>query len=353
MKNFWFSIYHLYSASTRYSPRAVRAFARDVDDLLERDPDVGHVIMEDYYRELAWGEYARPWNERTLREFVRMLHDRGLKFLPYVDATELATHAPSFEKNGRAWGAKTRWGKVYAGYSSVLYPSVYFLPRHEFFLRLACPASGWADHLVEQARSVVEGFEADGLYVDRLDYRVPCHDASHGGAGTGADPEHFSRGLVPLFERLRAEAVESPGGRLLVMNDSCMDPDPIMGKLYRVADAVLSELLLADMNPWGLENVLATRWGDLAWKFRRVLRPVLSVLLPALYRRTPAMVDAARLLSIVARIRRAAGDPKKSVLLFSHRVGEETRRLQREMARRDRNLGVVHYFGPRPVAENE
>lgn len=339
--NAWFAIYHLYSTSTEYSPRAVRAFERDARVAAEQ-LDVDCVIVEDYYRNLVWGEFATPWNADTLAGFIDVAHDYGLKFLPYLNATELATTGVVYPRAGRAWGAKNRWGKVYCGFSSVMYPSVYFLPEYDFFLKLMCPASGWHEHLVGEATRLLDEFDVDGLYVDRLDYRVRCHDHH-------PDPTHFERGLVPLFRDLK-NSVHAAGREGIVMNDSCLPPDAVMTELYGLADGILSELLLFDMNPAGIENQLATHWGDLVWKFKRLVRPFLTVLMPALYH-SRVMVDERRIREIVGRIRRAAG-PTKPLFLFSHRTDAESRAFLRR-ALDSRHTRLCFYAGPRPLATIE
>ncbi|MHA1732890.1 MAG: DUF6259 domain-containing protein [Promethearchaeota archaeon] len=344
MKNAWFAAYHAYSISKDHSPRAVRAFARDVKFAAEK-LDVEYVIVEDYYERFIWGEFSRPWSERTLREMIAAVHDRGLKFLPYTDATELAMQGREWPLHGREWGAKNRWGKVYCGFSSLMYPSVYYFPQHEFYLRVMCPLSGWREHLCREVERLGEMFEIDGIYVDRLDYRVECYDHVAG------NPGHFGEGLVPLLRGMKKAATAKSNKNVLVMNDSCMNPDAVMAELYRVADAVLSELLLADMNPWGLENILATNWGDLAWKFRRVVRPALTHLLPRLYQ-TGVMTNPERMRSIIHRIRRAAGDPDKPVFMFSHRTGRETLEFQREIAKSE-GTRMCFYNGVKPLSSIE
>ncbi len=341
MRNAWFVPYHLYSVSKTPSPRGIEWFTRDAA-FAAAELDVEYVIVEDYYENFVWGEFTRPWHAGNLRAFIRAAHDVGIKFLPYLDATELAMHGQCYPQKGREWGAKNRWGKIYCGYSSVLYPSAYYLKEHEFFLRLMCPASGWADHLVQEVETLLDTYEIDGIYVDRWDYRVPCFDH------LPDQPNHFAESLVPLMERMQKAVKTVSLENILIMNDSCMEPDSIMAKLYRRADAVLSELLLADMNPWGIENILATNWGDLVWTFRRWVRPFLTVALPRLYQ-TGIMTRPDRLQAIITRIRRAARDPAKPIFLFSHRTGPETLKLQKDLLKKTSNTHLCYHNGIKPL----
>lgn len=314
--NAWFVPYHFYSISTIYSEKAVRYFTEDLERAV-RDFDVEIVIVEDYYRNLIWGEYGTPWSDDTFRAFIKVTHDYGAKILPYTDATELSTTGGIYRKFGREWGAKTSWGKIYCGYSSILYPSVYFLKEYEWYGQIMCPASGWKDYFLNQITRLHENFEIDGIYLDRVDYRVKCYDHL-------TDPDHFSQNIPVLVRELRNINKSFGSDNILIINDSCMKPDEITVKVFENADGILSELLLADMNPYGIENRLSVLFGNIAWKFRLILRPALTYILPKLYQ-TRIMTDDSRIREIITRLKKAA--PSKHIYLFSHRTDTESRRF--------------------------
>ncbi|MHA1821100.1 MAG: DUF6259 domain-containing protein [Promethearchaeota archaeon] len=317
--NAWFVVYHNYSVSSQYSPKAVRLFKQDVE-IAANKLDVKYVIIEDYFKNLVWGEFGRLWSEETFRGFIRAAHDAGVKVLPYMDATELSITGEEYPKNGKKWGAKTSWGKIYSGYSSILYPSVYFLPEYDWFGKIMCPASGWTDFLVSQLQILHEKFDIDGFYLDRVDYRLKCHDHSK-------DPGHFNKALVKLVQKLQKTNKSYGNEKFLIVNDSCMAPDENTKRIFKIADGILSELLLADMDPYALENKIAVLFGDLIWKFKWGIRTVLTYILPRIYK-TSLMTNRKRIHEIISRIRNAAGS--KDLWLFSHRTDSVSRNFLSE-----------------------
>ncbi|MBD3352951.1 MAG: hypothetical protein GF364_15825 [Candidatus Lokiarchaeota archaeon] len=312
-RNAWFLCYHIYSTSNQYSPKAVAQFELDLKYAVEK-LDVEYVIIEDYFDKLVWGEYANVWSEETLKAFIKLIHDYGAKFLPYTNATELSITGQQYPKHGRDWGAKTSWGKIYAGYASIFYPSVYIFPEYEWYAKIMCAKSGWKDFLLDQIRQLHENYELDGLYLDRVDYRVPCYDHNK-------DPKHFEKALPGLVREMQKINKSVSQSNILIVNDSCMQPDYITEEIFGIADGILSELLLADMNPYGIDQKLAVRFVDLAWKFKWLVRTILTYLLPVLYH-SKLMTNKQRMQNIIKRIRDASGD--KDLWLFSHQKDKES-----------------------------
>ncbi|MHA1404828.1 MAG: DUF6259 domain-containing protein [Candidatus Helarchaeota archaeon] len=336
MANAWFVLYHAYSTSFNDDEKALKRFEKDVEHAGELD--IKYVIMEDYYARLTWGEYLTPWNESNLRQMIKIIHDHGLKFLPYVDATELATKGKIYQKNGKVWGAKNRWGKIYTGFNSIFLPLAYPYSEYDFITKLMCPASGWRSYLCNQVETLQEKYEADGIYVDRIDYRVQCHDHSH-------EHDHFNNGILELIKDIKDRVKSFGPSQTCMMNDSCMNPDDTMAKCMKTFDFVLNELLPIDWDPLSLPIKLQLEWGDLAWYFRGLLKPMLRILTEAQFNQS-SMMDATRILKIVERIEQYKSP--NEIFLFTHKKDQEGLRAISRIARH-KGTNLVYFSGFKPL----
>jgi hypothetical protein len=306
MSDSWFCIYHSYSTSTKYDEKAINKFKKDVE--FARELNIKYLIMEDYYKNLNWGEYSKFWNRETLEKMIELCHENNIKFIPYTDATELTIRGKVYKKYGREWGAKNRWGKIHSGFNSIFLPHAY--PKeYEFFTKLMCPKSGWQNYLIEQVNYLLDELKVDGIYFDRVDYRVKCFDHLK-------DPDHFNNGLAELINNLVDEIKDHDKNNITIMNDSCMPPDEIMGKCIKKVDFVLSELLPVDWDPNSFYNRLNLDWGDLAWYFRRILKPIMKIVTEFQFT-SEAMTNVDRIKSIVKRLSQYIN--VENIFLFTHR----------------------------------
>ncbi|MHA1340030.1 MAG: DUF6259 domain-containing protein [Promethearchaeota archaeon] len=336
--NAWFACYHIYSISSSYSPKAIKSFEKDLKFAVD-NLNVSLIILEDYYKNLVWGEYANIWSEDNFKAIIKLIHDYGAKILPYTDATELSITGQQYPKNGRLWGAKTSWGKIYAGYSSIFYPSVYIFPQYEWFAKIMCPATGWTDFLLSQIKYLHENFEIDGIYLDRVDYRVKCYDHSK-------DTNHFNKNLPTLVAKIQKLNKSYSKKNILIINDSCMAPDQYTKQIFENADGILSELLLEDMDPYSLVQKLAVQFVDLSWHFKFWVRKILTYLLPKLYH-SPLMLDKNRMQSIITRLRKVITD--KPLYLFSHRKDKQSIEFLKQNI--DKNTFLCYCSGTHPLRE--
>lgn len=304
MDDFWFVLYHAYTTSKQYDMKGLKHFEKDIK--FAQEIGVKSIILEDYFDNFNWGEYTTFWNQRNFKEMIRISHDYGIKVIPYANATELSYNSNSFKTFGMEWGAKNRWGIVYSGFNSIFLPHYFPIP---FFNKVMCPMSGWRNNLEKQVEVLFDNFEIDGIYFDRVDYRVKCYDHSK-------DLNHFRKGIPPLIESLSNIVKKVSRSNILVINDSCMKPDKTLIKCIRIADMVLSELLPMDWHPNSFYNKLNLHYGGVAWKLRRILIPLIHRITEKMFQ-SNSMINYKRISTIVERLSEYISPDK--VILFSHR----------------------------------
>ncbi|MFX0137426.1 MAG: DUF6259 domain-containing protein [Candidatus Hodarchaeota archaeon] len=305
MNDFWFAMYHTYSIKKSFDERALKIFEKDV--IFAQEIGIEGLVLEDYYTDWIWGEYTNFWNEKTFQEMIRIIHDYGIKFIPYLDVTELGVHGKVYKRNGRKWGAKNRWGKIYSAFSSIFLADYYPV---DWRTKLMCPSpsSGWYNYLTNQAHVLLTQYEVDGIYLDRMDYRTTCYDHSK-------DPAHFIQGIPALVKSIRDEVKKISSKNLLIINDSCVDPDPPLIKCMKLADFVLTELLPIDTDTTDFNWQFLMEYGDLIWTFHRLIKPIIK-LSTNLSFLSGAMLDPNRLQRIINRLKIHVG---KNIIVFSHR----------------------------------
>ncbi|MHA1799520.1 MAG: DUF6259 domain-containing protein [Candidatus Helarchaeota archaeon] len=336
MNDFWFAVYHLYSTSHEYDKKGLTKFKMDAEFAARQG--VKYVILEDYYDRLTWGEYSNLWNEKNFRKMIEIVNDNGMKLIPYIDITELATKGEIYKKKGKTWGAKNRWGKVYSGFISIFLPIAYPYVEYDFATKIMCPKSGWREYLVGQAAYLLNNFEIDGIYMDRIDYRLKCHDHF-------PDEDHFKTGIFDLVLEI-VNTVRAFGDKYIsIVNDSCMYPDAIMTKCIESVDFVLSELLPADWNPNALPNRTLNELGDLIWKLRRFLKPILTTITEWQFS-SETMIDLQRINNIINRLKKIK--KVENIILFSHRKDLEGFKAIKKISEMT-NAKIAFFSGFKPL----
>ena len=319
MENAWFALYFVYSTAKRFDERGIRIFEEDIK--VAQEIGVKTLILEDYYSDLLWGEYTNFWNEKTFRRMIQITKDYGIRFIPYLDLTELATHGSVYKKFGREWGAKLRWGKPYSAFSSIFLP---YYDKFDFHTKLMCPASGWFDYFTNQVHTLLTEYEVDGIYLDRADYRVICYDHS-------PNRDHFIEGIPSLVKNVRNEVKAISSKHLLIMNDSCVNPDPTLIACAKSVDYILTELLPVDTDHQNFYWQFIAKWGDLIYAFRHILKPVLKLLMNMAFT-TGGMTDEKRIQEIINRLKPYVGH---NIFVFSHRKDYEGVRAIRNIAQKN------------------
>jgi hypothetical protein len=319
MDDVWFALYHLYSTACHYDEKGLQNFEADLR--YAQKLGIKILIMEDYYSNFLWGEYTNLWDASTFRGMIKLVHDYGIRFLPYMDVTELAIHGDIWKSHGKSWGAKNSWGKPYSAFSSIFLPQYY---KRNFHTKLMCPhpSSGWGDYLTEQTRRLLGEYEIDGIYLDRVDYRVRCFAHS-------PNPNHFIEGIPLLVSRIRGEVKSVSAQNLLILNDSCVNPDSTLQECLKLVDFVLTELLPTDTNPRSFYWQFIVNWGDLIWGLRWIFKPILKVFMPIAFT-TGMMTDESRLQYIIDRLKPYVG---QNIILFSHRRDRAGFRAIRQIAK--------------------
>ncbi|NVM55112.1 MAG: hypothetical protein HWN66_15510 [Candidatus Helarchaeota archaeon] len=319
MENAWFALYHVYSTAKKYDAQGLQNFEKDIK--FAQEIGVKTLILEDYYSDFVWGEYTNFWNVRTFRKMIQITKNYGIRFIPYLDVTELATHGAIYKKNGKAWGAKNHWGKPYSAFSSIFLP---YYDKFDFHTKLMCPASGWFDYFTDQARILLTEYEVNGIYLDRVDYRVRCYDHSR-------DPDHFIQGLPALVKSIQHEVKSVSSKNLLILNDSCVDPDPPLINCMKSVDYVLTELLPVDTDPRNFYWQVLVKWGDLIYALRHLLKPLFKLFMNFAFT-TGGMTDERRIQQIINRLRPHVGH---NIFVFSHRKDYEGIRAIRHIAQKN------------------
>lgn len=334
MDNAWFALYHVYSRAKKVDKRGLRNFEDDVK--IAQEIGIKTLILEDYYSDFIWGEYTNFWNEETFQRMVRITKDYGIRFIPYLDLTELATHGAVYKKFGKKWAAKLHWGKVYSAFSSIFLP---YYENFDFHTKLMCPASGWFDYFTNQARSLLIDYGVDGIYLDRADYRVRCYDHSR-------NPDHFINGIPLLVKSIQSEVKAVSSKNLLIMNDSCVVPDPTFIRCAESADYILTELLPVDTDPSNFYWQFLAQWGDLIYSFRHLLKPIFKLFMNMAFT-TGGMTDETRIQQIINRLKPHVG---QNIFVFSHRKDYEGFEAIRNIAQKNR-LSCVFVPGLRYLRE--
>jgi len=337
MKNFWFCLYHLYSTSTEYNKKALIKFEKDVRFAAEK-LEIEYVIMEDYYKNLNWGEYSNFWNKTLLNKMIKIIHDYSMKIILYTDVTELSIKTETFKKYGKKWGVKNKSGKILNGFNSIFLPHVYYSPKFDFLTKLMCSCSGWSDYLSGQIQYLLNELNIDGIYFDRVDYRFDCYDHFR-------DPSHFRRGIYDLIAKLVSEIKKLDQKYITIMNDSCMPPDDIMINCIKRVDYVLSELLPADWDPNSFYNRLNAEWGELAWHFRKILRQLMLFFVDVQFK-SKSMISTSRIYKIFCRLNQYKSNNK--IILFSHRVDKKGRNALKKIVRKT-GANICFFNGLKPL----
>lgn len=308
MDDFWFVLYHAYSISNEYDEKALNIFTKDIE--FAQKIGIKNLIIEDYFEKFSWGEYSSFWNKKNFTKMIRIAHEYDIKFIPYTNATELSFNSKTYKKYGKNWGAKNRFHKIYSGFNSIYLPQYYSDPKFAFFNKVMCPKSGWQNYLNSQVEFLVENFEIDGIYVDRVDYRVRCFDHDK-------YEDHFKKELPNLIEKIDKIVKSKSRSNTTIINDSCMLPDEILVKCMTNVDFVLTELLPTDWNPDSIYNRINLEFGNVAWKLRRLLIPLTQTITNKQFYAN-SMINLPRLSSIITRLKKLKSSEK--IILFSHRI---------------------------------
>ncbi len=117
------------------------------------------------YLESLTGFSANPPSATESEEIaqnVARLHERGIKVVPYVSATDLRHNSSAYDEHGPEW-------RLQPGYS------------FQYRSSGMCPwAEGWRDHFKRLIDRVVDNYDFDGIYIDMWYGQMACENPAHG-----------------------------------------------------------------------------------------------------------------------------------------------------------------------------
>ncbi len=241
MSNAWFILYHRYSRKTYFDREGIEAFQHDA--AWAGRNGIKFLIIEDYF--MNYPEYMNFWSFETLREFLKIAHDQGIKVLPYTSPNTMDMSSILYKIHGEEWTAKVDsvlGGKAisWAMFRSEPDGGVYWHDyRGETMNWVAtCAATSWRDHYLSMVRGLLE-FGFDGIYIDQHQEGTACVD----------HPNINEAALEMLQEMKRLVRADSPENVVIanVMSghpDSC---DPNFVERTKVADYGLTESGTADI----------------------------------------------------------------------------------------------------------
>jgi hypothetical protein len=309
-ENSWFMLYHMYSTSKKPD----KDFKKTIEDemKLAKKLKIKRVIIEDNYKDFRIGDYDDVWNEDNFRFLIREAHENGIKVYPYVVLVEVATHSNVYLKNRDKWKVRGRFGMELHGFFSLIHGHIYS-PEQDHMSALFCPASGWGDYLVDKVKYLLDNFDVDGIYIDRIDYRLNCRNRNHGEKG------HFVEGVVDLVTKI-ADEVHKKKGCKLIVNESRIKTDDYLKKCIKLSDSVLIEALPNDFPNATKKMKLYVYFAPrIVWKIKDKIRSPLKNFIRNYYFK-PGMFDEGRMEYLIKR-RRDIG--AKDITLFSQSHNEE------------------------------
>ncbi len=168
MFNAWFILYHKYSHQMWYDAEAVRRFEKDCA-WAERN-GIGLLIVEAYFRN--YPEYLSFWSWKTMRDFLKVAHDHGIKMLPYAAPSAMDISSDFYKFHGEECAVKVR--SVFGDNSKVF--GFISLPDGDPYWKdyrgkpliwvPTDPATRWKDYYLQTCEGLLE-FGFDGIYIDQ------------------------------------------------------------------------------------------------------------------------------------------------------------------------------------------
>ena len=309
--NTWFLLYHTYSTSKKRD----KEFEKHIDENMEIAKKIGvdRIIVEDNFRDFRVGDYEDVWHPENYRYLVDSAHKRGMEVYLYVVIGEVATHSDVYKEYKDKWAVKGFLGREYCGFTSIVYQGVGYEKEHDHITKVFCIGSEWRKHLLKQALSVMDKYGLDGVYVDRVCYRINCNDKRHGEKG------HFNRGII-LFLRDLSKELKKRGKKMIVVDPtvkpSSIFPDDVVREYVRISDSVLLEVFPKPMSGdmQGLvQKFYAYFGGQALWHSRHLVRPIARRVTEGLFRMKFTM-DSERLTNCVNNLRKLGA---KDITIFS------------------------------------
>lgn len=242
MFNAWFILFHRYSRQMWYDAEAVRRFSADCAWAAKNG--IRLLIIEDYYRN--YPEYLDFWSRKTMKAFLDVAHEHGIRVLPYASPTAMDVTSDFYKFHGDACAVRTQ--------SLFGYPTKVFgfisLPDGEPYWKdyrgthliwvPADPSTGWGDFYRETCEGLLD-FGFDGIYLDQ-----------HQESWESADNPQINEAMLQMLADVRAMVKARSPEHVLCANVMSGAPAGKKGEEFirrtRVADYGLTESADADVS---------------------------------------------------------------------------------------------------------
>ncbi len=188
------------------------------------------VYLWDYWEGTPQGGRPPYWNKGdyipradlggpvAFKNGIRQVHERGGRIILYVEPFIIFRYSQCGQENGPPWAGRDATGEIYHQY-----------PQNYSMVSCFRP---WQKFIVEKARTLVDDFGADGIYLDSWGWQLnwPMKTAAE---GVFYSPLQYSRGVLELAKEVR-QAVRAVRADAIVMGESTS------GALSRYWDGGLS-----------------------------------------------------------------------------------------------------------------
>lgn len=246
--NAWFILYHKYSRCMWHDPAAVKRFAADCAWAAKQG--IGLLIIEDYFRN--YPDYLDFWSRSTLRDFLRVAHDHGIKVLPYTSPTGIDVTSDFYKFHGDE--CSVRVPSVFGGTAKVFgfisqpdglpYWNDY-RGTHLFWVP-ADPCTGWKQYYLEVCEELLS-FGFDGIYIDQ-----------HQESTESADHPNINAEMMDMLKTMRRMVKQANPENVICANIMSGMPEGKKGREFvrrtKIADYGLTESADSDisgaLNAW-------------------------------------------------------------------------------------------------------
>lgn len=242
MFNAWFILYHKYSRRMWYDAEAVRRFAADC--AWAEKNGIRLLIIESFFRN--YPEFLSFWSWKTMKAFLDVAHDHGIKVLPYASPTGMDVSSDFYKFHGDECSVRVRSvfgtsAKVF-GFISLPDGDPYWKDYRGTHLAWvpSDPATGWKDFYLETCEGLLD-FGFDGIYLDQ-----------HQEATESAEHPDINEQMMEMLTRMRAMVKEANPENVICANIMSGAPAGKKGEEFvrrtKIADYGLTESADSDIS---------------------------------------------------------------------------------------------------------
>jgi len=292
-----FMMYNLYSKSKKPD----KEFKKMIDKEMQIAKKIGIKTMtvESNFSDFRVGDYMDVWNSKNYKYLVDSAHKNGIKVFLYTIIGEVAKHSKVYQKYHKKWAIRGPLNLRYSGFNSIMLQGIAYEKDDEFATFVFCPGSNWKKYFLKQIFEVVDKYDLDGIYIDRLSYRINCRDKRHG------DKNHFKEEVLKIVEEV-SKGLKKRKKEFMAVDlfgkPSVRFPDKIVEKYLDLADYILIEIVPGpgiDMENNPLQKFYAYFAAKAIWKSRKLIKIITKRLVPNLYNSLSISKDPKRVENII------------------------------------------------------